>query len=1387
MVDPTQRGPEPARRAERVPKDDRAAEPIVGLERSRARLDKFLEIARRSSGAQDEKLKGSVLEELMLTDPVRALGELRKLFDREGPGGVPESHLKMVFRLLDGSVDNAAARLVRDSVLAGDDPLLKHHALKGELRRDHAAGIDAAVAMFERPLTRALAIQALCEACAACRELLPALHRCAPRLYEAVVQSEKDHGYSPFGQTALEMLGRYASPGFMAAHLARTERDDAHNWRLAESLWRHFEEGQFARPDLPPGAETGLLRYYAEHPGRINEEQLSSMVGGVVLRLRNFERGEVPFEHAEYIAHLLSDPEGRKWSIPNEGRDGGLQTRGGRWKSVGEVLDEFTLSRRDVESLVDALAKAGVRDPMGELRCGAFEELSPAVLREVSEWVRANDVASMSAAGACASLALHLNSVGLEDRARRADEMVSGPLKIVCWALTQGSKSFEEAHATSLDLYGDARVFHYPHLAAGASDIISAVLSVRGESPRDALDAVMRSEAGRTTPPAWLALAAGGHGFYSHLVSENAAVVAEIVEKRAVESVVRHLDEWGETNDEFRLDPLLNAPRSIHELIGTHAYTLSEIVTHLSRFAPERAADLMERMLECKVMGEYVLSRGDHAGNAIETAYNLMRYAPREPGWLVHGDSEDPARPQRVHHERSIIGRWAFMPDASEPSDAGVRDALRYLHRAAMGHGPTPFMVSTEGTEQARQLLEVGLGDETLPLAERITARKLLSALPAILEFQADRCTREELMSRLEGEHVARKLDVADPMPRSLSQGMERIILSAEAHANRLGQTRVPRDPSVADGHAHVLETWNAFVGEVLKPLLVATLRPPASFDSAPDSEAGLAARLQSSMRGAAETSHESGRLHLPGAPLFAPSQAHLGTLSRALTGDSAYLIKDICVDMDPRFFAHVAATGPEFQSFFEAIRSISAAPGMETVTVAQHGVAFGAKLWSPSNALLDTTSVRTNFEPSTLTIDDDGGTRIRGTRRLLPTEHQSVEATYALAEPHPEPGSQSISEVRDAVSEFARAHVLSDMQPGADGLHPVVDALVQPFTRPEDLPSDLRELVEEAKRLPAAEAVRMLREYVQQNFSYDVDFATHPGFQDLLSRIARNETEPGRNEYLDLLYRERCGVCGQLATVLVDLLRHAGIPAAWTSGVNPEGTEVTELDAHAWAGVILLDESSKPIMVPVEAVAVTPDVEAEIRRRTARGDSELASGGAASSDTVRWAERMRSSDARLEFERWRSGLSTVGPEARTAVPTTSRMDAHVWEGIQQELGLSGLTRDDGLRICRLAQAALDVTNGNASGFTAAYQATAGLEAWWRIEDAGKALGRPAVREALVRGIAELGLGTVADVRGLSRIVNLGEEVWQRFCASIDELGPSFIEEFFESLKPPQS
>jgi transglutaminase-like putative cysteine protease len=151
-------------------------------------------------------------------------------------------------------------------------------------------------------------------------------------------------------------------------------------------------------------------------------------------------------------------------------------------------------------------------------------------------------------------------------------------------------------------------------------------------------------------------------------------------------------------------------------------------------------------------------------------------------------------------------------------------------------------------------------------------------------------------------------------------------------------------------------------------------------------------------------------------------------------------------------------------------------------------------------------------------------------------------------------------------------------------------EALTRPTMKFEHLPLEAQQMLNEVRQLNLRSAIRKIVAFVHQRYQYLDDLNQTPEYKDF---IARKGKYKGENELFDFAHKlgdEKYlgkGICIQLANILCEYLRQAGIPARIAAGYLAKGKEITDKDAHAWVVVEIPNDYGQVVYIPLEATAV--------------------------------------------------------------------------------------------------------------------------------------------------------------------------------------------------------
>lgn len=145
--------------------------------------------------------------------------------------------------------------------------------------------------------------------------------------------------------------------------------------------------------------------------------------------------------------------------------------------------------------------------------------------------------------------------------------------------------------------------------------------------------------------------------------------------------------------------------------------------------------------------------------------------------------------------------------------------------------------------------------------------------------------------------------------------------------------------------------------------------------------------------------------------------------------------------------------------------------------------------------------------------------------------------------------------------------------------------AWLRPTLAVGELPAKAREWLESVRKLSPWEKALAAEEMVQQNYAYDRDYLERPEARQRLASLT-----PGQgNHHLAVLHARRGGgklghgICYELNVMLVELLRHAGVPALVGSGWALDLGRVDRPD-HLFA-VALLESTRGPVLMPLDGI----------------------------------------------------------------------------------------------------------------------------------------------------------------------------------------------------------
>ncbi len=145
--------------------------------------------------------------------------------------------------------------------------------------------------------------------------------------------------------------------------------------------------------------------------------------------------------------------------------------------------------------------------------------------------------------------------------------------------------------------------------------------------------------------------------------------------------------------------------------------------------------------------------------------------------------------------------------------------------------------------------------------------------------------------------------------------------------------------------------------------------------------------------------------------------------------------------------------------------------------------------------------------------------------------------------------------------------------------------AWLRPTLPLAELPAEAREWLESVRKLTPWERALAAEEMVQQRYVYDRDYLEHPEARQRLANLP-----PGQgNHHLAVLHARRSpgklghGVCYELNIMLVELLRHAGVPALVGTGWALDLGRVDRPD-HLFA-VAFLESTRGPVLMPLDGI----------------------------------------------------------------------------------------------------------------------------------------------------------------------------------------------------------
>ncbi|MDD5382912.1 MAG: transglutaminase-like domain-containing protein, partial [Candidatus Margulisbacteria bacterium] len=154
---------------------------------------------------------------------------------------------------------------------------------------------------------------------------------------------------------------------------------------------------------------------------------------------------------------------------------------------------------------------------------------------------------------------------------------------------------------------------------------------------------------------------------------------------------------------------------------------------------------------------------------------------------------------------------------------------------------------------------------------------------------------------------------------------------------------------------------------------------------------------------------------------------------------------------------------------------------------------------------------------------------------------------------------------------------------------------LTRPTMKFEHLPAEARQMLGEARQLNLRSAIRKIVSFVHERYQYLDDTNRTHEYQRFISRKGKYK---GANELFELAHKLGDdkylgkGVCVQLANVLCEYLRQAGIPARMASGYWAQGKELTDKDSHVWVVIEIPNDYGQIVFVPLEAAATVSRLE---------------------------------------------------------------------------------------------------------------------------------------------------------------------------------------------------
>lgn len=157
-------------------------------------------------------------------------------------------------------------------------------------------------------------------------------------------------------------------------------------------------------------------------------------------------------------------------------------------------------------------------------------------------------------------------------------------------------------------------------------------------------------------------------------------------------------------------------------------------------------------------------------------------------------------------------------------------------------------------------------------------------------------------------------------------------------------------------------------------------------------------------------------------------------------------------------------------------------------------------------------------------------------------------------------------------------------------------------FVPDDELPEEALDFVAELGDVaPALERAIAIRDFIRRRYRYDPSYMEDPALGRWLARITRGRA----NAHIAALHAGRseghlgAGVCYELNTLAVELMRRAGLPAAVATGWVLRGGEIADPD-HLWALVLLRSARGRDVWVPIDASSTRSGRPLQISRRPA-------------------------------------------------------------------------------------------------------------------------------------------------------------------------------------------